>query len=182
MSHEKLEAAGRPERPFEFCTTTIDQYDHNVTRHLGAPSWGHIEGARYRALALVLEELVLVSAWGGNYLLNFGPTASGEMPPQAYRLFKELGDWISHSGVSVQGTYGGPGHGGANVPITEHGGDLLSPSPARLQRRCEIKASSEPKAIRLLRTGDQLRGEMGDGILRLAVPESARTDLPDAVE
>ena len=31
--YEKLEAE-RPRRPFEFCATTIDQYDHNVSRHL----------------------------------------------------------------------------------------------------------------------------------------------------
>lgn len=75
--YEKLEAR-RLERLFEFCATTIDQYEHNVSWHLGAPSWGHVEGANFRSVSLLLEEFVLVRSWGGNYLLNFGPNSDGK--------------------------------------------------------------------------------------------------------
>ena len=179
--YEKL-AAKRPQRPFEFCTTTIDQYEHNVTRYLGAPSWGHIEGAHFRSLALMLEEFVLVSAWGGNYLLNFGPNRDGELPAPALNTLAELSAWMKHSGESVQGTYGGPWPEHANVPITERDGISYLHFLPDFVDAAEVKTSSDPKSIRLMRTGDQLQGQVVDGVLKVAVPQQARTELPDAVE
>ena len=179
--YEKLEVK-RPQRPFEFCTTTIDQYDHNVTKYLGAPSWGHVEGANFRSLALMLEELVLVSAWGGNYLLNFGPDRDGEMPPAALNTLSEMAAWMKHSGDSVQGTYGGSWPEDTNVPITEREGVSYLHFLPDFKTAAEVKAGSSPKSIRLMRTGETLPGDVADGVLRVNVPQEARTELPDAVE
>ena len=179
--YEKLEPR-RPQRPFEFCTTTIDQYDHCVTRHLGAPSWGHVEGARYRDLSLVLEELALVSAWGGNYLLNFGPTSSGELPPQAYRLLSELSAWMKHSGTAVQGSCGGDWPGDCSVPSSGREGVTYLFFLRDLKGRAEVRNCAQPRRVRLLRTGQDLEAEFAAGTLSVSVPESARTGLPDVVE
>lgn len=179
--YEKLEVK-RPQRPFEFCTTSIDQYDHNVTRYLGAPSWGHIEGARYRSLAVMLEEFVLVRAWGGNYLLNFGPNSAGEMPPPALDTLAGIAAWMQHSGASVQGTCGGSWPDESNVPITEREGISYLHVLPSFEGAAEVKATSSPRSIRLLRTGDPLSGELVDGVLRVGVPAGARSDLPDVVE
>ncbi len=179
--YEKL-AAKRPERPFEFCTTTIDQYDHNVSKYLGAPSWGHIEGAKYRSLAVMLEEFVLVSAWGGNYLLNFGPNSAGEMPAPALETLSAIAAWMKHSGESVQGTYGGSYPDEASVPVTEREGVSYLHFLPDFTDAAEVKAASSPEAIRLLRTGDQLQGAFTDGVLKVSVPSEARTELPDVVE
>ena len=179
--YEKL-APKRPQRPFEFCTTTIDQYDHNVTKYLGAPSWGHVEGAPYRSLALMLEEFVLVSAWGGNYLLNFGPTSSGEMPPQAYQILSELGAWMQHSGASVQGACGGGWPEECNVPVTEREGITYLHFLADFKETADLEAASAPKSVRLLRTGEQLQAEHAGGSLKVSVPAGSRTELPDVVE
>ena len=179
--YERL-APRRPQRPFEFCTTTIDQYDHPVSRYLGAPSWGHIEGARFRSLAVLLEEYVLVSAWGGNYLLNFGPTSSGELPAEAYRTLSELGDWMRHSGASVQDCYGGSWPEESNVPVTEREGISYLHFLADFRGAAEVKAASPPRSVQLLRTGQQLEGEFTAGLLRVAVPQSSRTELPDVVQ
>ena len=179
--YEKL-AAKRPERPFEFCTTTIDQYDHNVSKYLGAPSWGHIEGAKYRSLADMLEEFVLVSAWGGNYLLNFGPNSAGEMPAPALETLSAIAAWMKHSGESVQGTYGGSYPDEASVPVTEREGVSYLHFLPHFTDAAEVKAASSPESIRLLRTGDQLQGAFTDGVLKVSVPSEARTELPDVVE
>ena len=179
--YEKLEVK-RPNRPFEFCTTTIDQYDHNVTRHLGAPSWGHIEGAHYRSLALVLEELVLVNAWGGNYLLNFGPNRDGEMPPPALDTLVGLAAWMKHSGASVQDTYGGFWPEDANVPITEREGVTYLHFLPGFADAAEFKATTTPQSIRLMHTGEALQGAVVDGRFRVSVPQEARSELPDVVE
>ena len=179
--YEHLEAK-RPQRLFEFCTTAIDQYDHTVTRYLGAPGWAHIEKGHFRTLSVVLEEFVLVRAWGGNYLLSFGPNSAGEMPPPGLNTMAELSAWMKHSGVSVQGTYGGPWPDESNVPVTEREGISYLHFLRDFKEAAEVKASSQPKSIRLLRTGDQLSGVLVDGVLKLSLPPETRTELPDVVE
>ena len=179
--YEMLEKK-RPQRPFEFCTTTIDQYDHNVTRYLGAPSWGHIERAHFRSVSTLLEEFVLVRAWGGNYLLNFGPNSAGEMPQPALGTMSEIGAWMKHSGDSVQGTFGGPWPDSANVPVTERQGISYLHFLPNFKDAAEVKADSPPKSVGLLATGDQLQSRFADGVLKVTVPEEARTNLPDVVE
>ena len=179
--YEKLEPK-RPHRPFEFCTTTIDQYEHNVSRHLGAPSWGHIDGARFRDLSLILEEFVLVAAWGGNYLLNFGPMSTGEMPPQALNMMSELSDWMQHSGCSVQGTYGGSWPGECNVPCTERNGITYLFFLRDFKGEAELTKVSTPRSIRMLRTGTELATELSNRTLKICLPDNVRTELPDVVE
>ena len=179
--YEKLEPE-RPERPFEFCNTTIDQYDHNVTRYLGTPSWGHVEGARYRDLATILEEFALVAAWGGNYLLNFGPKSSGEMPGQAYELLSQMTAWMAHSGLAVQGSYGGAWPGDCSVPATERDRSTYLFFLREFDGSAELKAPSEPRSIRLLRTGEALAGQFAGGTLTVSVPSGSRSELPDVVE
>ena len=191
--YESLEPE-RPDRPFEFCTTTIDQYDHLVTAYLGAPSWGHIDGARYRPLALLLEEFVKVRAWGGNYLLNFGPTRDGELPADAYRALSGLGAWMRHSGVSLTGAGGGPWPHDSNVPVTVKEEVAEADGPGRAATTwylhllpgfagvAEVSGVSEPRDVRLLRTGEPLRFECTGPILRLRVPSHLRSDLVDVVE
>ena len=179
--YEKLQAK-RPQRPFEFCTTTMDQYKHSVTKYLGAPTWGHVEAARFRPLPLLLEEFVLVRSWGGNYLLNIGPNRDGELPPPALNILAGLGTWMGHSGESLQGTYGGPWPEDSNVPITEREGISYLHFLPDFRDTAQIKAASSPKSIRLMRTNDQLPGDMADGALKVSVPPQARTELPDTVE
>lgn len=179
--YEKLEVK-RPDRPFEFCTTTIDQYDHNVSKYLGSPSWGHVEGARFRDLAVILEELVLVSAWGGNYLLNFGPNRDGEMPPPAMEMLSDLAAWMEHSGESVQGTYGGPWPDEGNVPVTEGEGASYLHLLPDFRDAAEIKAEAAPGRVTLLRTGQELQSSYADGALKVSVPADARSELPDVAK
>lgn len=179
--YEKL-APRRPDRPFEFCTTTIDQYDHCVTKYLGAPSWGHIEGARFRPLAVLLEELVLVSAWGGNYLLNIGPTSTGELPDRAYCTLGGLRDWMGHSGASVRDCYGGGWPEESNVPVTERDGVHYLHFLPDFTGLAQVRAAAAPRSVQLLRTGGQLEAAFTDHHLEVAIPQRDRTELPDVVQ
>ena len=45
---------------------------------------------------------------GGNYLLNVGPTAEGEIPAESIRLLKEVGAWMKVNGESIYGTQASP--------------------------------------------------------------------------
>jgi alpha-L-fucosidase len=45
---------------------------------------------------------------GGNYLLNVGPTAEGEIPAESVKLLKEVGAWMKVNGDSIYGTQASP--------------------------------------------------------------------------
>jgi hypothetical protein len=50
------------------------------------------------------RNLVDIASKGGNYLLNVGPTAEGEIPPPSIERLKEVGAWMKVNGESIYGT------------------------------------------------------------------------------
>lgn len=82
--------------PWELCTTITE----------GA--WGYQPNAKVKPLAHLLQLLIRTAGRDGNFLLNVGPRADGEIdPPQAERL-REIGAWLKQNGESIYGTRGGP--------------------------------------------------------------------------
>lgn len=43
-------------------------------------------------------------AKGGNFLLNVGPNADGELPPEAVSRMQEIGQWLKVNGDAIYGT------------------------------------------------------------------------------
>ncbi|HWL54241.1 MAG TPA: alpha-L-fucosidase [Chthoniobacteraceae bacterium] len=87
--HEILPEAGRP---WESCQVT-------AWRH-----WGYAEGERYRSAAQLLDLLCEAASKGGNLLLNVGPDAEGEIPPQPARALAAVGRWLGKYGAAIYGT------------------------------------------------------------------------------
>ena len=74
--YEKLEPR-RPQRPFEFCTTTIDQYDHCVTPPSRSPELGAHRGCR------LPRPLPRARGAGPGRRLGGATTCSTSAPPRA---------------------------------------------------------------------------------------------------
>jgi alpha-L-fucosidase len=58
--------------------------------------------------AAIIRKLVDCAGKGGNYLLNVGPTAEGEIPAEALARLAAVGKWMKANGESVYGTAAGP--------------------------------------------------------------------------
>ena len=56
----------------------------------------------------LIRNLIDVASKGGNYLLNVGPTASGEIPPESVQRLKAVGDWMEVNSSSIYGTTASP--------------------------------------------------------------------------
>lgn len=81
--------------PIEVCMTINDNWgiyndDHNhkSTRHL-------------------IRTLVRSASLGGNYLLNVGPSAAGEILPVHVQRLRGIGAWLRSNGESIYGTRAG---------------------------------------------------------------------------
>ncbi len=88
-----IPATGYPGgRDFEVCMTMNDtwgfkSYDHN---------WKSVE--------TLLRNLIDIASKGGNYLLNVGPTAEGEIPEPSQERLRAVGAWMRVNSEAIYGT------------------------------------------------------------------------------
>lgn len=77
--------------PWEACITLNDH-------------WGyHAQDKNWKSAKTLVRALVECVSKGGNLLLNVGPTAKGEIPPESLDVLREIGVWMRANGDSIYG-------------------------------------------------------------------------------
>jgi alpha-L-fucosidase len=72
-------------------------------------TWGfRKDDTNWKSAREVVRKLVEIVSKGGNYLLNVGPTAEGEIPAASVEILREVGQWVAANGESVYGTTASP--------------------------------------------------------------------------
>ena len=67
-------------------------------------NWGYVRTDRhYKSADLLIKKLVECVSLGGNMILNVGPCATGEFPPEAGAILEEIGRWMHSNGESIFG-------------------------------------------------------------------------------
>jgi len=86
---DRLDVLGR-EVPWELCLT------------LNA-NWGYAKNKpwEYKTTENVIHMLVECVSKNGNFLINVGPNAKGEIPRDSLRILKEIGQWMHENGDSI---------------------------------------------------------------------------------
>jgi alpha-L-fucosidase len=81
--------------PLEVCMTIND-------------NWGiHAEDDNHKSTRRLLHNLIRGASMNGNYLLNVGPTALGEILPVHVQRLGEMGQWLSRCGEAIYGARAG---------------------------------------------------------------------------
>jgi alpha-L-fucosidase len=81
---------------WETCMTMNDHWGYNSHDH------------NFKSTEDLIRKLADIASKGGNFLLNVGPTAEGEIPPESLQRLKEIGAWMSVNGEAIHGTQAGP--------------------------------------------------------------------------
>jgi alpha-L-fucosidase len=164
---QHIPATGIPGRDWEVCMTMNDtwgfkSYDHN---------WKSTED--------LLQKLSDIVSKGGNFLLNVGPTAEGEIPQPSIERLKEVGRWMKVNGEAIYGTTASPFSrlpwGRCTTKLKADGATLYLhvfdwPTNGRL---VVPGLKSKVKTARLLAARNRLEVEAGaDGVV-LTVPDKA---------
>jgi alpha-L-fucosidase len=87
-----IPARGYPGRDWESCMTMND-------------TWGYKQDdTNFKSTETLLRNLIDIASKGGNYLLNIGPMATGEVPPAEVERLREMGKWLAVNGESIYAT------------------------------------------------------------------------------
>ena len=72
-------------------------------------SWGykHYDN-HWKSTQKIVRNLVDIASKGGNYLLNVGPNALGEIPDPSIKRLQGIGAWMQQNGESIYGTTASP--------------------------------------------------------------------------
>jgi alpha-L-fucosidase len=63
-----------------------------------------VDGTNFKSTEALLRNLIDIASKGGNYLLNIGPRATGEVPqPEVVRL-QGMGRWLAVNGEAIYAT------------------------------------------------------------------------------
>jgi alpha-L-fucosidase len=93
---QEIPPTGLPGVDWETCMTMNDHWGYNAA------------DLNYKSSAQIIRTLVDVVSKGGNFLLNVGPTAEGEFPPESVTRLKEIGAWMRVHGKAIHGAVAGP--------------------------------------------------------------------------
>lgn len=87
-----IPAQGYPGRDWESCMTMND-------------TWGYKQDdTNFKSTETLLRNLIDIASKGGNYLLNIGPMATGEVPEPEVERLQEVGKWLAVNGESIYST------------------------------------------------------------------------------
>jgi alpha-L-fucosidase len=88
--------SGLPGVDWETCMTMND-------------TWGfRTDDTNWKSPETLIRQLIDAASKGGNYLLNIGPTAEGEIPAASVDRLAAMGKWMAVNGESIYGSAASP--------------------------------------------------------------------------
>ncbi|MES2996677.1 MAG: alpha-L-fucosidase [Verrucomicrobiota bacterium] len=93
---QHIPPTGFPGRDWETCMTMNETWGFKSKDH------------KWKPASTLVRNLIDIASKGGNYLLNVGPTAEGEIPQPSVTALKEIGTWMKTNGEAIHGTTASP--------------------------------------------------------------------------
>lgn len=93
---QEIPANGLPGIDWESCMTMNN-------------TWGYsAQDTKWKSAGMIVGNLIDIASKGGNYLLNVGPTAEGEIPSASIERLQAVAAWMKVNGEAIHGTQASP--------------------------------------------------------------------------
>ena len=94
--------------PEQHIPATGLDYDWEACQTMNT-TWGYKSyDDQWKSSEKLIRNLVDIASKGGNYLLNVGPMANGNIPPESLARLKDVGAWMRVNSSSIYGTTASP--------------------------------------------------------------------------
>ncbi len=147
-------------------------------------TWGFKRNDQnWKSSEMLVRTLIDSASKGGNYLLNIGPTAEGEIPTPSLERLAAIGAWTKINGEAIYGTTASPFRrlpwGRATKKVTEGGTTLYLHVFEWPQNGPLVVPGLEtmPTSVALLASGQPLKAAVHDGDLLIDLPAAQPDSL-----
>ncbi|WP_316788589.1 alpha-L-fucosidase [Pedobacter frigoris] len=140
-------------------------------------NWGFVKNDnKWKSVQVLIDNLIDVTAKGGNYLLNVGPTAEGLIPEPSIERLAEMGNWLKINKQAIYATKALPNYKeGENIKFTQSKDGKLVYAIFNKAENNEIKLTSiSPKTgsrIYLLGSAKPLTWKKDNGVTVVNLPQ-----------
>jgi alpha-L-fucosidase len=153
-------------------------------------TWGYKSyDNNWKTPETLIRNLIDIASKGGNYLLNVGPTALGEIPKESIERLKAVGDWMKKNGEAIYSTKASPLQPlswGRCTRKEENGNTILYLSvfdwPANGQLIVPGIGDKKITYAKLLGENKSLNTEKSDSNVVVKVPEKAPDQIASVVK
>lgn len=172
---QQIPATGVPGVDWESCMT--------MNRTWGFKSYDH----EWKSTERLTRNLIDIASKGGNFLLNVGPTAAGEIPEPSIERLTQMGHWMERYSESIYGTEASPieppvwgrctlKKTGAGYTLYLHVFDWPTDGKLTLP-----KLDQEPLGCRLVETDAELSNRQTNSGLEIDVPTAAPNEIASVI-
>lgn len=155
--------------PRESCDTINDAWGYNRL------------DSHYKSTRQLIHFLVRSAGADANFLLNIGPTNTGEVQPEFVQRLEEMGQWMSTHGETIYGTRAGPVSPRAWGVTTEKEGKIYVHILDWKDRYLPLPSLPGIKTAKMFGTGQPVAlRAVDDGVL-LDLPVAGSTESVDRI-
>ena len=147
-------------------------------------AWGYLKHETYKPAGWALSEMIKARCWGGNFLLNVGPDARGQLPDVYYRRMQEIGAWIDQYKTILSNLSPGPWPQRCNMPVSAPEADRWHLFlPFDRDDVVWMDNQRDPHTVIRLDTNESVTwSRSDDGRITIDIPSSERSVLVDVIE
>lgn len=166
----------------------LDGKDWETCMTMGT-SWGYKSwDSKWKTPKTLIQNLCDIASKGGNYLLNIGPDALGQVPEQSIDALKAIGYWMKTNGEAIYATKASPigtfgwGH---CTQKSENGNTILYFSVFDWPTNSKLLIPGlQNKVIKaeLLASGEKLKTAAGNDGLSISLPVQAPDKIASVIK
>ncbi len=151
-------------------------------------TWGFKKSdENWKSTEMLIRNIIDTASKGGNYLLNVGPTAEGEIPAASVERLAGIGKWMKTNSKSIYGTQASPL---AATPWGRCTQKALDGGKTRLylhvfewpaEGKLTVPVKNQVVGAKCLATGATLDAKSVDGKVEITLPEKAPCTIATVV-